>query len=151
MGMKRTLLVLLLLAPLLTGCVGQSNEPCVMYPDLSDPVDAAAGADVVIIGEEIGPDGAESFYGTPGIATVHRVHVDQVLKGSLDEAEIHVLSMPQSNCSDGGRYPNGDQLDVDGPAEYFLTDEEGRWQTPTPMDGVLEIPDDGELPWDPNP
>ncbi|TBN57376.1 hypothetical protein EYE40_08175 [Glaciihabitans arcticus] len=127
------------------------NEPCLSWVDLSDPADAAEAADLVIIGEEIGPDGTESYFGTPGIATVHRVHVDQVLKGTLDDQEIRVLSVPESACGTGpvDRYPNGDPLDVSGPAEYFLTDDEGQWRTQTPSAGVMMIPADGVLPWDP--
>ena len=141
--MTRLLLVAALLAAGLTGCT--QTTTCVDWVHFETPADMADAADLVIVGEQVGRDGSTGRFGLD--ARAYMVRVDEVLKGELGDDEIRVLSLP-ATCS-GGEYIAGDQLDVDGPVQLFLTRSEGEWQTLTSYQGVLSV--SGSLPWVPEP
>ncbi|TBN57374.1 hypothetical protein EYE40_08165 [Glaciihabitans arcticus] len=144
--MKRLLLVALILAAGLTGC---TQTTCASWVDFRTPAEMADSADLVIVGEETGTDGVTFSMGVS--ATAHTVRVDEVLKGELDVAEIRVVSLPDSCGATGDFYPEGDPIEVDGPAEFFLVRSDGNWTSLTPFESAAVIPAEGTLPWNPTP
>lgn len=141
-------LVSILIAPvLLTGCT--TSVSCAGWHHFETPADLAKDARLVVIGES--EDTGETVQLMGVQAAVHEITVAEVLKGELDEQTIRVASTPDA-CSgvEGTYYPQGDPLAVDGPAEFFIVFFDGVWRSPTPFQGAIPIPDDGNLPWDPD-
>ena len=108
----------------------------------------AEAATVVFIGEELETAGTATSMSVQ--ATVHRIRVDTVLKGELaNGTEIEVASVPDGCSGTGSFYPEGDPLDVEGEAQFFLSGVSDEWTSLTPFAGAMEVPASGELPWQP--
>ena len=135
-----------LAASALTGCATASCGGWVHY---ESPADLARDATLVVVGVASETDETVRLMGVT--AAVHEIVVEQVLKGELDELTIGVGSTPDA-CSydDSTYYPEGDPLDIDGRAEFFLTTREGGLATLTPFQAAIPIPEGSELPWDPD-
>lgn len=139
-------LVAALVAVSLTGCVTQ--QTCVSWADYSDPQDAYDDARLVVRGEVGEVVGTRDVLGVA--ATVHRIDVEEVLKGADPGLTVDVAATPIT-CTGGEIYPDGDPLLVDGPVILFLIDpsDTAGWRLITPFDGVLPVPEDGVLPFVP--
>ena len=141
---------LVVVALALSGCsdpVLQTTQ-CVSYADLSDAQAKADVADLVIVGEELGPDGVTGLHGVD--ATAHTIRVDEVMKGELEESEIRVISSPDA-CGADDLYPNGDPLATTGTTQFFISRVDGKWTSASPFVGGVPVGANGELHWKPNP
>lgn len=129
-----------------TGCTYAGMHECVDYISLGTPAAMAQEATTVVTGARIGTADDVRMYGES--AHVHLVRVDSVLKGTATVGKtLTVISLPQT-CSSAA-YPNGDQMDVAGEAEFFVRNDGDRVTTLTPDAGALAIPAGGALPWAP--
>ncbi|MEU2204858.1 hypothetical protein AB0P19_12035 [Microbacterium oleivorans] len=129
--MKRAgVVVVLLVAASLTGCTSQS---CASWVNYESDEDRARDADVVVLTDDIEPDGTMNILGFD--ANAYRVTVADVEKGDVAvEEEIRVGSTAD-NCSDAPYGPR-DPMSQDGRLRLFLHVGETGLRTLTPFDGV---------------
>jgi hypothetical protein len=133
----------------LSACAPVQTAACASWVDYETPAAMAGAADLVFVGEVTGLDGVTQNMGVD--ATARTIRIDELLVGDAGGAtEIRVLSRPDACSGTDTFYPEGDPLDVDGAAEFFLFDDAGTWVSLTPLDGAVEVPASGELPWSPD-
>jgi len=141
-----------LLLAALTGCGPELQvTTCRDYVSFEgDPSALAESSDLVFVGEVLASDGLTLFNEVD--AATYRVRIDEVLKGEFNDSEIRVVSVPDgcTTAGEAAEYSDGDQLDIDGDAQFFLRETDGSWTTFSPFEGVFPVDSNGELYWDPS-
>jgi len=141
-----------LLVSALAGCslFATTTSICRDYVSFEgDPAALAEAADLVFVGEVLGDDGVELFNEVD--ASAYTIRVDEVLKGDVSESELRVISIPDG-CTTPGEpadYSRGNQLEVEGKAQFFLSMTGGKWTTFSPFEGATPLGPNDELYWDP--
>src|SRR5690606_26887316 len=124
------------------GCgVPAAQGACISWAPADDDAARTELADVVVEGRPLERVGERAMFGVT--ATVWRVEVDRVLKGTAEPGTtIDVAATPRS-CEAGGAYPDGDPLDGAGRLRLYLSDSdfgiegtEAGLALITPFDGV---------------
>ncbi|MCM3659896.1 hypothetical protein M3148_02625 [Georgenia satyanarayanai] len=131
---------LALLVPAACG-VPAAQGACISWVPAADDAARTELADVVVEGRPLDKVGERAMFGVT--ATVWRVEVDRVLKGTAEPGTtIDVAATPRS-CEAGGAYPDGDPLDAAGRLRLYLSDSdfgiegtEAGLALITPFDGV---------------
>lgn len=139
----------LVLVSALSGCMpGIYSRSCVSWAGYETPQDQYDSAGLVVVGQVIELDGVkEAPPGAPtGDTRIYRIRVDEVHKGEAGDV-VHVGST-SDGCPDT-HYAEGDQLDTQQRIVVFARNDDGAWTTLTPFDGVIELSQDGELPFEP--
>ena len=137
-----SLVVSALLLVTMTGCAATATT-CVSWVTHDDPQAVYDDAMLVVTGTTLPSTSTASIFGVQ--VPLHEVVVTVVLKGEAPEGTLLVAPAPYT-CS---TTQTVDSLDTDETLILLLTNSEGVWRPLTPTDGVIPLPDDGVLPFDP--
>lgn len=129
-----------------TACT--TEQTCVSWVDFETPQEAFDDARLVVVGT------AEPTGATRNVLGVsmpeYSIDVTETLKGEAPE-NLRVAPTPLTCMGDASEYPDGvDPLATDDELVLFLHLDDGDWRPITPIDGVLPMPEDGVLPFDPS-
>lgn len=119
---------------------------CPSWVHFETPADAAKDSAAVFVGTVLAQDGTAPHMEVDMSAWT--VKVDEVVGGDAVTAgdTVRVVSMADP-CTGTAVYDDGDPLDAVGDRLLiFVHAYEGEFWTPTPYQGVLPVPADGEIP-----
>lgn len=128
----------------LAGCGLVTYEACPGWVDYSDPNDAFAAADAVVIGHLLERDGtmADDF----GEARAYTFDVEEVHKGEVQGPRVRIGSRADT-CDGGDGYVSGDLLATDERILVYLVEVTGGLMTLTPGQGVVPFDEGAVLPF----
>jgi hypothetical protein len=130
-----------------TGCsfLGPTRgDACVDWVRFADRQDQFTQAALVAVGKLVRPDGETSIYGYT--AQTHLVEIETIYKGTAEQDAVRISSMPQT-CSGGESYPKGDPLDTNQRVLIFAIQQDHKWFTMTPEQGVIPFEQGTPLPF----
>lgn len=117
---------------------------CVSWAYIETPQDALNDSTLTIVGQPQSTDQTLDLLGEP--AAVHKVEVQQVLKGDASVGDtLSVISTPVT-CTGDEVYRDGDPLDTQDTLVFFLikAEEHDEWRTISPLQGVLAVSPEAE-------
>ena len=123
----------------LSGCA--TVNTCVSWVDYETVQAAYDDSALVVSGTALPSTGTVNIFGLN--VPLHEIDVDEVLKGEV-AGTLLVAGAPQT-CPG----PGPDLLERDDAIILFLIHDAGTWRIITPYDGVVPMPADGTLPFDP--
>lgn len=126
------------------GCSQVTYGACPGWVDYSDPNDAFAAADAVVVGHVLERDGttADEF----GESRAYTFDVEEVHKGDAEGPTIRIGSRADT-CDGGDGYVSGDLLATDKRVLVYLREVTGGLMTLTPGQGVLPFDEGTALPF----
>ena len=123
------------------GLSGCATGTCVSWVDYDTVQAAYDDSELVVMGTALPSTGTVTLFGMN--VPQHEIAVDEVLKG--DHTGPLVVAAAPETCPG----PGTDRLNIDETVILFLHNDGGTWRTITPYDGVVPLPADGTLPFDP--
>jgi hypothetical protein len=129
-----------------TACVRTGT--CVSWVDFETPQEAFDDAQLVVVGTAEPTGATRDVIGVS--MPVYAIDVAETLKGeALDD--LQVTPAPLTCMGDASEFPNGvDPLASDDELVLLLYLDDSGWRLLNPYDGVLPVPDDGVLPFEPS-
>ena len=122
-----------------------SAVACIDWVHFENPQDQFDQAGLVAVGKPVEQQGETNIYGYR--ARTHLVEVEAVLKGEPRQETLSITSIPQT-CTGGVSYPDGDPLDTNQRVLIFATEQDGKWFTITPWQGVIPFSEGSPLPFE---
>jgi hypothetical protein len=130
----------------LAGCSVPANPQCKTWEIYDTPQDAEKDADAVVIGTVVNQSGTQDWNGTE--INVWQIEVESWIKGS-GPTQIEVASPPDTCGPVPTPYSSSDpllQAGDEGRVAVFLNETGDGWETVSPFQGTIAVPDDDTLP-----
>jgi hypothetical protein len=130
----------------LAGCNVVTFGGCPGWVDYSDPNEAFAAADAVLVGQVLERDGVMAD--DLGDSRAYTFNVEEVHKGDVEGPTVRIGSRADT-CDAGNGYTSGDLLATDERILVYLTQVQGGLMTLTPGQGVTPLEEGAPLPFQP--